>query len=138
VLVQTFSPDHPAIQAAVRHDYQAFAANELPTRREHHYPPFTAMIRIVVRGPAEQTAEAFADEVGAMLRDAVGDHGLEARVLGPAPAPIAKLRGMYRFQLQLQSADADTLRAVVKEVQEKMKPVDEIQWIVDVDPLEMM
>ncbi len=50
VLVQTFSPDHPAIRAAVRHDYAAFAAQELPLREMLHYPPFAAMIRLVIRG----------------------------------------------------------------------------------------
>ena len=53
MLVQTFSPEHPAIAAAVRHDFQAFAARELPIRQSLDYPPYANMIRIVVRGPAE-------------------------------------------------------------------------------------
>src|SRR6185295_14448399 len=53
VLVQTFSPDNAAIVAAVKHDYQAFAAEELPHRQSHGYPPFAQMLRLVIRGPSE-------------------------------------------------------------------------------------
>ena len=67
VLVQTFSPDHPAIQAAVRHDYAAFAAGELPMRQMLRYPPFASMIRLVVRGPVEAVAAEFADYIAQRL-----------------------------------------------------------------------
>ena len=61
VLVQTFNPEHPAIQAAIRHDYAAFAAGELPIRRMLRYPPFASMIRLVIRGPSEPIAREFAN-----------------------------------------------------------------------------
>ncbi|HEY1784318.1 MAG TPA: primosomal protein N' [Pirellulales bacterium] len=138
VLVQTFSPEHPAIQAAVRHDYQMFAQRELPTRSALCYPPFASMIRLIVRGPAEAMAEAFAQMLGQRLRDTVERHGLTARVLGPAPAPIARLRGKYRFQLQTQAADGAALRRVVSEATTGLKPVDDVQWIADVDPIDML
>src|SRR6185312_1328815 len=63
VLVQTFSPDHPAILAAVRHDYKQFADRELPLRRMLGYPPFAAMIRVVVRGTRETITQEFAAAV---------------------------------------------------------------------------
>ena len=138
MLVQTFSPEHPAIQAAVRHDYESFAAGELPTRSALCYPPFASMIRLIVRGPAEATAQAFAELLGQRVRDAVERHGLAARVLGPAPAPIARLRGKYRFQLQTQSADGAALRQAVTEATSGLKPGDDVQWIADVDPIEML
>jgi primosomal protein N' (replication factor Y) (superfamily II helicase) len=138
VLVQTFSPEHPAIQAAVRHDFLTFAAQELPTRSGLCYPPFAAMIRIVVRGPAAETTSAFAEEIGDKLRRYVAAAGLKCRVLGPAPAPISKLRGKYRFQLQLQSVDGAALRGVVQQATADLKPGDDMQWIVDVDPIEML
>ena len=67
VLVQTFSPDHPAIQAAVRHDYAAFAGGELPIREQFDYPPFASMIRLVVRGPSDVTTREFAEAVAEQL-----------------------------------------------------------------------
>jgi primosomal protein N' (replication factor Y) len=138
VLVQTFSPEHPAIQAAVRHDYEMFAKGELPTRSALCYPPFASMIRLIVRGPAEAVAEAFAQQLGQRLRDAVERHAIVARVLGPAPAPIARLRGKYRFQLQTQAVDGAALRRVVSEATTGLKPVDDVQWIADVDPIDML
>jgi primosomal protein N' (replication factor Y) (superfamily II helicase) len=138
VLVQTFSPEHPAILAAVRHDYASFARQELPTRAALCYPPFSSMIRLVVRGPAEATAQASADELGRRLRAAVERQGLEARVLGPAPAPISRLRGKYRFQLQTQAVDGPGLHEAVAQATVDFKSADDVQWIVDVDPIDML
>ncbi len=138
VLVQTFSPDHPAILAAVRHDYTAFAERELPLRRLLGYPPFTSMVRIVVRGPRETITQEFATALATCAKAALVPEQSGARILGPAPAPIAKLRGKYRFQLQLQGPDAEALRGAVSRAQEALKPPDDVQWIADVDPLDML
>ncbi|MHB1033816.1 MAG: replication restart helicase PriA [Pirellulales bacterium] len=138
VLVQTFSPDHPAIQAATRHDYRAFAGEELPIREMLSYPPFSAMIRLVIRGPQEAPAARFAAELAARLGEAIASQGTAARILGPAPAPITRLRGNYRFQIQLQGTERDRLRAAVRQATGAVKPPDEVQWIVDVDPLDML
>jgi primosomal protein N' (replication factor Y) len=138
VLVQTFSPDHPAIQAAVRHDYRAFADWELPIRKLLCYPPYAHMVRLVIRGPVEKTTAEFADHVAECLRKAADAIEAGARLLGPAPAPFAKLRGKYRFQLQVQSLDGERLRRAVVQATAGLKPPEEIQWIADVDPLEML
>jgi len=87
VLVQTFTPDHPAILAAVRHDYAAFAASELPIRQMLSYPPFGAMVRLVVRAPQEPTVKEFADFLAKRLAAALQTRQSNARILGPAPAP---------------------------------------------------
>ena len=138
MLVQTFNPDHPAIRAAVRHDYAAFAAEEMPIRKMFRYPPFSRMIRLVLRGPGEKATEDFAAHVGGLLKAALDRHEADARVLGPAPCPFSKLRGKYRFQIQLQSADGEKLRKSVVEATADLKPPEEVQWIVDVDPIDML
>jgi len=138
VLVQTFNPDHPAIRAAVRHDYSAFAAGELPVRRMFQYPPFTAMIRLVIRGPKETGVRQFAVELAARLAAAVEQEKADARILGPAPAPFARLRGKYRFQIQIQGPDGKLLRAAVLRATVELKPPENVQWIADVDPLDML
>jgi primosomal protein N' (replication factor Y) len=138
VLVQTFNPDHPAIVAAVRHDYAAFAAGELPMRQMLKYPPFSSMIRLVIRGPVEITAQTFAKNLAEQFTAALKAESADARVLGPAPAPFAKLRGLYRYQIQIQGQDGEKLRTVVKKITTDMKPPDDVQWIVDVDPVDMM
>ena len=145
VLVQTFSPEHFAIQAAARHDFAAFAEQELPVRAEFHYPPAAVMIRLVVRGPSEMATEYFAEHVVQQLHAAWAarpEHAAAAasefRILGPAPAPIAKLRGLFRFHALVQGRDRDALRAAVRQATGELKPPDEIQWIVDVDPFDVL
>ncbi|HEY1601657.1 MAG TPA: primosomal protein N' [Pirellulales bacterium] len=138
VLVQTFSPDHPAIQAAVRHDYSSFAERELPLRRLLGYPPFADMIRLVIRGTSERLTKEFAEALATHCKSLLEPSNPAVRILGPAPAPIAKLRGKYRFQLQLQGADGAALRAAVRQVQQTLTPPDDTQWIADVDPLDML
>ena len=138
VLVQTFNPDHPAIRAAVRHDFAAFAAGELPARQMFRYPPFTAMIRLVIRGPKPRPVAEFAGHLAERLRWALKDRQTDARVLGPAPAPFAKLRGKYRFQIQVQGPDGDALREAVRRATADQRPPEGVQWIVDVDPQDML
>ena len=120
VLVQTFSPDHPAIRSAVRHDYAAFAAQELPLREMLHYPPFAAMIRLVIRGESEALAKEFAQRLGQSVSAALEARQAQARVLGPAPAPTPRIRGKYRFQIQIQGPDGDKLRAAVREAESQV------------------
>ena len=138
VLVQTLSPDHPAILAAARHDYQLFASEELKNRAEWGYPPFTSMVRLVVRGPREPVTKEFAMHLGKLLLEANAADGVPVKLLGPAPAPIARLRGLHRFHLQLQSTDTVGLHIAVRKTIADLKPPEDVQWIVDVDPLDML
>ena len=62
----------------------------------------------------------------------------EFRILGPAPAPIAKLRGLFRFHALVQGQDRDRLRNVVRQATSELKPPEDIQWIVDVDPFDVL
>ncbi|HWA99549.1 MAG TPA: primosomal protein N', partial [Pirellulales bacterium] len=138
VLVQTYTPDHAAIRAAVRHDYRAFADLELPVRKALAYPPFASMARVVVRGPIEPVAGGFAEHVGERLRSELEVRKVVARVLGPAPAPIAKLRGLFRFQLQVQAEDSIAMHAALAAALADLKAPEHVQWIVDADPLDML
>jgi primosomal protein N' (replication factor Y) len=138
VLVQTLSPDAPAIVAAVKHDLAAFAEKELPHREALGYPPFASMIRIVVRGDRESATKAFSEEIARQLRNQAKIAPTDVRILGPAPAPMAKLRGNFRYQIQLHSTDGQLLRDLVRQVTAQLKDPEGVAWIVDVDPLDMM
>jgi len=138
VLVQTFNPEHPAIVAAVRHDFSGFAEQELPVREMLKYPPFTGMVRFVVRGLQEEITGHFAEQVRDQLLLALDDLGTQAKLLGPSPAPFAKLKGRYRFHLQIQGPDCEKLRMAAHSVVSSIKPPEHVQWIVDVDPLSML
>ena len=93
VLVQTFNPDHPAILAATRHDYAAFAAHELPMRQMLGYPPFSRMIRIVVRGPSGAAVREFAGHMAGRLREAPGAVRRGGPGVGPGPRPLRQAAG---------------------------------------------
>jgi primosomal protein N' (replication factor Y) len=140
VIIQTFSPDHPAILAAAQHDYRRFVGQELPIRKLLGYPPFTKMIRIVVRGEDETKtldfAKHFVDELKS--RSSISATEKLFRILGPAPPPFAKLRGFYRFHIHLHAADGDRLHEMVRSVILTLKTPPHVQWIVDVDPIDML
>ena len=137
VLVQTFSPEHFALQAAVRHDFLRFAKQEFALRKQLQYPPFGALVRLVVRGPSEEVTRSVADDLARRLKQSGGDEPT-LRVMGAAPASISKLRNNYRFQIHLLAAEIDCLRRIVDLATTGFKPPREIVWTVDVDPTDMM
>jgi primosomal protein N' (replication factor Y) (superfamily II helicase) len=94
----------------------------------------------VVRGESHDQTKAFAQYIGDRLRETILQRGPESeiRVLGPAAAPFAKLRGQYRFHLQLQSADSESLRAVVRQATDGLEVPEHMLWTADVDPLDML
>ncbi|QDU27378.1 Primosomal protein N' [Anatilimnocola aggregata] len=138
VLVQTFSPEHFAIQAALKHDYALFANTELPVRLEHAYPPQTSLVRLIVRGDEESIVEAFAEQTAERFRQALELHQVAHRVLGPAPCPIARLRGKFRFHALISSAHGEPLRQCIAKVAASLQAPAEVQWVLDVDPLDLL
>jgi primosomal protein N' (replication factor Y) len=138
VVVQTSTPEHPAIRSAGRHDYEAFVRHELPIREALLYPPFGVMIRFVVRSHREEAAAAWAGTLTDRLRAAVAAAGEGMRVLGPAPAPIARLRDRFRWHLQVHGLDGERLRDLVLRATAGLRTPDDVAWIIDVDPVEML
>ena len=140
VIVQTFSPDHPAIIAASQHDFIGFATGEMIQRRKFDYPPLGSVARIIIRGPVEETTEAFASKMMDSLESARAKLGVEVRLLGPAPPPIAKLRGKFRFHILLQSTSnaalGETIRRGTATLTTPVK--DDIQFVIDIDPMDML
>ena len=137
VLVQTFSPDHPAVAFAARHDYFGFSAKELEQRQELGYPPYAAQIRVVFRGPSDEATETTADAFAAATRAELKRSNAEHRLLGPAPAPVPKLRGRYRRHFLLHGADKTKLRQAVLTADANVKPAKNVEWMIDVEPRDM-
>lgn len=140
VIVQTYSPEHPAIQAASRHDYHQFAKDEMVVRRRFNYPPLGSVARIIIRGSVEDVTEAVADSFLTRLDAARKQLGYEVRILGPAPPPISKLRGKYRFHILLQSTNAGHLGNTIRKATEAftIAEKDDVQYVVDIDPMDML
>ena len=133
VLVQTLSPDHPAIVAAMQHDYRMFAESELPEREMLGYPPYGRMARVVVRGKVEEVAQAVATEFGDQMRATSA-----GQVVGPAPCALPKLREYFRFHLLVKGPTIEVLHATLAPLAGKLKLPDDVQWIADIDPSDMM
>jgi primosomal protein N' (replication factor Y) len=138
VLVQTFNPEHPAIQAATKHDYIGFATTELPQREEFNYPPFGFQARIVIRSEIQSKADQMADHIAEEIQSASETLMSDIVVTGPAPAPVEKLRGKFRFHMLLGSETEGDLQKVIRRAQTTIKSIDDVQWIVDIDPQDMM
>ena len=140
VIVQTYSPEHPAIQAASRHDYHQFAKDEMVVRRRFSYPPLGSVARIIIRGSVEDVTEAVADSFLTQLDAARKNLGYEVRVLGPAPPPISKLRGKYRFHILLQSTNPAHLGNTIRKAVEgfTIADKDDVQYVIDIDPMDML
>jgi primosomal protein N' (replication factor Y) len=145
VILQTYNPEHPAILAAADHDVGTFAADELELREAARYPPFWRVAIARVEGPDPDRVDALARQVGDRMR-AVAE-GLLAdescEVLGPAPAPLERLRGMTRHQLFVR---ARTARARARWLQVIWRDPDlhralvkaECRLVLDVDPAHVL
>jgi primosomal protein N' (replication factor Y) len=138
VLVQTFSPEHPAIVAACKHDFIGFAELELEHRKPFGYPPFGRLARVIFRGEVRDIVEQFAETVVGNLRAESQKEGGLVRVLGPSLPPIPKLRGQYRYHAMLVSNDSSALHGVLSKVQSTTKLPDKTLYLIDIDPIDML
>ena len=135
VIVQTYTPFHPAVQHARQHDYEGFYEQEIEFRQELSYPPYTHMVCLTVQGRNEQKAQFSAEALAKELNQRLGE---EARLAGPTPAPLAKIKGFYRFQIMVRSERIMPLTQTIREVTDNLRLPDDIRLAVDVDPLSLM
>jgi primosomal protein N' (replication factor Y) len=137
VLVQTYHPDHYAIQFAAKHDYPGFVAKELQYRKWMHYPPSAVLANVIVQGQTLEEASGWAAALGRWFAAARLD---KVRVLGPAAAPIVRLKRIYRFHFVLKAERRDvlgrTLRAMLAHADAQGIPRRSL--IVDVDAVHLM
>ncbi|MGA2276479.1 MAG: primosomal protein N' [Terracidiphilus sp.] len=137
VVVQTYYPDHYAILAASTHDYASFVERELKYRRWMHYPPFGVLANVLVQSGKLEEAVAWSSILGKWFQKTAPEG---VRVLGPCTAPIARIKGVYRFHLILKAASRKalnaTLRAMLTHADEAGVPRRNL--IVDVDALRLM
>jgi len=123
VILQTYSPDHAAVQFASAHDYEGFAAQELEARRRLHFPPFTRLLVLTRSDPADQDARDQAEGEAVRLRGLLDGSSVE--VLGPSPAFIPRLRSLYRWQLTIRAARLEAVRPHLPQGR---------GWSLDIDP----
>jgi primosomal protein N' (replication factor Y) len=134
VLVQTRQPDCAAILFALSHDVDGFLAHERLAREELEYPPFSRLGLVRCEGLNEAATQAVAE---LLARTARAHRTTAVQIVGPSPAPIAKVRNRYRFRFLVKSPDRMALRQTLLAV--LRQPVDRrVHVIVDVDPMSML
>jgi len=136
VIFQTYLPQHHTIQAAGRQDYELFYERELGERSALGYPPFRRMANLLFDGPEEPRVIALAEEVADRLASSAG-----IDLLGPAPMPLSRLKGQFRWHLTLVSAQPQRLVQTLHEVlawSRQRRPRGNVRIQADMDPVSLM
>jgi primosomal protein N' (replication factor Y) len=136
VLIQTINPEHYAIRYASEQNYDGFYEKEIQFRKLMRYPPFAALANVLVRSQKQEEALEMSTELGRMLDPA--PEGL--KILGPAEAPVPKLKSEFRYQLLIKAADRKRLNETLRELR---RFTQERKWgptalVIDVDPLTLL
>ena len=136
VMLQTINPDHYAIRFASEQNYAGFYQKEIEFRKAMRYPPFAAMANIVVRGVKQEDALRMSGELAGLLNPAPEN----IRVLGPAEAPVPRVKNEFRYQMLIKSASRKLLNQLLKEIRrfalDRKWPATSLS--IDVDPLTLL
>lgn len=136
VVVQAFDPEHPVLKEAAAQDYEAFYERELGFRRAMRYPPVSALVRLIVTDREPSRARAWAEAVATALRESGGE---KLMLTGPGPAPVERIRGLYREQILVRSSGRRRLVQAVSGALARIEgEVPRRALHVDVDPLTVL
>lgn len=141
VIVQTFVPNHSAILWACAHDTDAFAKEELQLRKSQFYPPFSRMAAVRLDGHLARAVEQQSHVVGRYIKSWIAKQprGERIDVLGPAPAPLSKLKGQIRYQLFVRAIQVKQLHTLMKQLmEEESLHTKEVRMQIDIDPGSML
>lgn len=133
VVVQTFSPEHYAIKLAAKQDYDAFYNHEIANRRELNFPPIKHLVKITLRGKNEQDVIKIIEK----LAEKINRVSPELELLGPAPSPIAKVRGFYRWNVLLKTPSRIFAVERIKKILAGFRKKKGVVMTVDIDPMSM-
>jgi primosomal protein N' (replication factor Y) len=139
VIVQTYDPAHHALRAALAHDPALFYEPELEERQALGYPPFARLVSLRLEGASETATAAAAQNLARALERA--KHKLEprARILGPAPAPIARIQSRWRWLILIKSPGAGVAASILRLARHQAGPPPAgVRLVVDVDPLNLL
>ncbi|MGC2636242.1 MAG: primosomal protein N' [Acidobacteriaceae bacterium] len=137
VIVQTYHPEHYAVQYAAQHDFEAFAERELRFRRAMHYPPYASLANVLLHSPRLEEAAGWASTLGKWCQQTMLKG---VRVLGPASAPIAKIKRTYRFHLVMKAESRSALQRALRGLlaHAEQAGIPRANLVVDVDAVSLM
>jgi primosomal protein N' (replication factor Y) len=138
VIIQTYHPEHYSLLCAQAQDYEEFYQREISFRRSMHYPPFTALINICIHDKEFDRASLASTDLARELKQAVSDTSL--RVLGPAPAPLARLKGEHRFQILIKARSRRKAREALDIAMDRVNALGHSprSISIEVDPVSLM
>ena len=136
VLIQTRNPGHYCWQFIQRNDYEGFFQKEIALRKTMGYPPFVKLALVRVSMPMDHAEAEFLCAFGRQLRALA--QGAGVRVLGPAPAPLAVLRGRKRFQCLLKAGNWPVIRGICAELKKLVEKEKQVRLSMDLDPMDML
>ncbi|HSY01718.1 MAG TPA: primosomal protein N' [Acidobacteriaceae bacterium] len=137
VIVQTYHPEHYAVLCAAKHDFESFAERELRFRRAMHYPPYASLANVLLQSPRFEEAAGWAAALGRWCQQTMLKG---VRVLGPASAPIAKIKRTYRFHLVMKAESRRALQMALRAMLAHAETVGipRANLVVDVDAVSLM
>ncbi len=138
VLIQTYFPEHPALVAAQQHDFEGFARGELVRRRAQGFPPTHRLCGVRIDGQSATTAARAAGELARLAESALRRLGTRASVLGPALAPLSRLKGRTRYQLLLRARTHAELAQLAEPLMAAAKELGAVRVVFDMDPISML
>jgi len=138
VLVQTFSPEHYSIRCAAGHDYSEFFRLEMRVRKAMQYPPFVRLARILMTGTDEGEIQAFADKVRQLMEKESSSESIQ--YMGPAPAPLARVKDRYRYHIIIKGQGGVALRRALTNLYNSagFRQNRKISVVLDIDPQNLM
>jgi primosomal protein N' (replication factor Y) len=137
VIIQTFNPEHYALQYTQKHDYPSFYSDEIEFRRALQYPPFSRIICLRLSSGKKDALMETAQETGRKARELAARHGNAAEIIGPSESPLAKIRGQYRQQMLIKGRNSRILHSIALDLMEKHE-TSAVKITVDVDPENFM
>ncbi|CAN5725733.1 hypothetical protein BH10BDE1_BH10BDE1_29810 [soil metagenome] len=148
VVLQTYNPEHPSIQYTLAHDYEGFAAHDLGFREQLGYPPHGRLAALKISGPDLAVVERAAQNIAKHARDLADIHRKRASsegkpvisVLGPAPAPLSKLRNLFRYQILIKGSNgAAPVSAFCRTLSEHLGDLPpKVKLAIDIDALHLL
>jgi primosomal protein N' (replication factor Y) len=141
VIIQTYNPEHHALQFAVGHDFKGFFAEEVEIREELSYPPFARLVRVVAESRAKETARQAAEGFARLARKLSKDSGVSVEVIGPSRAPIPRIKNVQRWHLVLKGSRTRNIPAFVSACLESYRrgaKGEQVRFGIDVDPENMI
>jgi primosomal protein N' (replication factor Y) len=138
VYIQTYSPNHYAIEYAKNHDYISFYNREIEKRKELSYPPFSRLVRLVIRGEDEAKVESDTNLIFDLLTMITYKSRNDLSILGPAPCMISKLKKYYRWNIIVKTKSHKLLNEFFEELSTKFSTQKGNYIEIDIDPISMI